>query len=133
MQQVNSLTVLPLRDIVVFPDMIVPLFIGRDKSINALKKMDDKKKEVLLATQINESIDDPSTNDFYQTATKAKITQLMKLPDGTFKVLVEGIEAVSIIDWENSDSNIFNASFKSLDVKIDDNSEVEVNTLMGMN
>ena len=87
----NNLPVLPLRNIVVFPNMIVPLFVGRDKSINALEKVMDNDQELLFLSQKNSEVDDPSENDLYKIGTKGKILQLLKLPDGTVKVLVEGI------------------------------------------
>ncbi len=89
--KLNNLPVLPLRNIVVFPNMVVPLFVGRDKSINALEHVMDKDQELLFLSQKNSEIDDPSENDLYKIGTKGKILQLLKLPDGTVKVLVEGI------------------------------------------
>ncbi len=82
--------VLPLRDIVVFPHMIVPLFVGREKSIRALEEVMGSEREILLATQMNASDDDPEPGAIYETGTIAKVLQLLKLPDGTVKVLVEG-------------------------------------------
>ena len=87
----NNLPVLPLRNIVVFPNMVVPLFVGRDKSINALEQVMDKDQELLFLSQKNSEVDDPSETDLYEIGTKGKILQLLKLPDGTVKVLVEGI------------------------------------------
>jgi ATP-dependent Lon protease len=82
--------VLPLRDIVVFPHMIVPLFVGREKSIKALEEVMGAEKQVLLATQMNAADDDPDPNAIYDVGTLANVLQLLKLPDGTVKVLVEG-------------------------------------------
>lgn len=82
--------VLPLRDIVVFPHMIVPLFVGREKSVAALEKVMDAGKEILLLTQKSPSVDDPVPGDLYEVGTVGTILQLLKLPDGTVKVLVEG-------------------------------------------
>jgi ATP-dependent Lon protease len=82
--------VLPLRDIVVFPHMIVPLFVGREKSIRALEEVMKADKPILLATQMNAADDDPATDAIFSTGTLAKVLQLLKLPDGTVKVLVEG-------------------------------------------
>jgi ATP-dependent Lon protease len=82
--------VLPLRDIVVFPHMIVPLFVGREKSIRALEEVMGTDKQIMLATQINASDDDPEASAIYQIGTIANVLQLLKLPDGTVKVLVEG-------------------------------------------
>jgi len=82
--------VLPLRDIVVFPHMIVPLFVGRDKSVRALEDVMKDDKKILLVAQKNASQDDPTTNDIYNVGTVSTVLQLLKLPDGTVKVLVEG-------------------------------------------
>ena len=82
--------VLPLRDIVVFPYMIVPLFVGREKSIAALEEVMRTDKQILLVAQKNASDDEPSTDGIYAMGTLASVLQLLKLPDGTVKVLVEG-------------------------------------------
>ena len=82
--------VLPLRDIVVFPHMIVPLFVGREKSIAALEEVMKDDKQILLVAQKNASQDDPGRDDIYRVGTLASVLQLLKLPDGTVKVLVEG-------------------------------------------
>jgi ATP-dependent Lon protease len=88
--ETRAYPVLPLRDIVVFPHMIVPLFVGRDKSIKALEEVMRSDTFILLATQKNASDDDPAPNSIYETGTLASVLQLLKLPDGTVKVLVEG-------------------------------------------
>ena len=82
--------VLPLRDIVVFPHMIVPLFVGREKSIHALEEVMKDDKQILLVAQKNASQDDPGREDIYRVGTVSSVLQLLKLPDGTVKVLVEG-------------------------------------------
>ena len=82
--------VLPLRDIVVFPHMIVPLFVGREKSIRALEEVMRDDKQILLVAQKNAGQDDPGTDDIYRVGTVSSVLQLLKLPDGTVKVLVEG-------------------------------------------
>lgn len=92
---------LPLRDIVAFPSMIVPLFVGRDKSIKALNEVMKTNKKIVLVTQKNAEVDDPNTEDLYSYGCEAKILQLLKLPDGTVKVLVEGIDRVKIIEYKN--------------------------------
>ena len=89
---VDTFPVLPLRDIVVFPHMIVPLFVGREKSIRALEEVMRTDRHILLATQLNASEDDPSIESIYKIGTLATVLQLLKLPDGTVKVLVEGVE-----------------------------------------
>ena len=93
---------LPLRDIVVFPGMIVPLFVGRDKSIKALNEVMKNNKKITLITQKNAEIDDPETQDLYRYGCEGKILQLLKLPDGTVKVLVEGLDRVKILECKNS-------------------------------
>ncbi len=92
----KDLPVLPLRDIVVFPHMAVPLFVGRDKSIKALEDVMEKDREVFLVAQIEASIDDPTFDDIHKIGTIARIMQLLRLPDGTIKVLVEGKSRASI-------------------------------------
>jgi ATP-dependent Lon protease len=91
--------VLPLRDIVVFPHMIVPLFVGREKSIRALEEVMGAEKQILLATQINAADDDPASDAIYDIGTLANVLQLLKLPDGTVKVLVEGTSRARIISY----------------------------------
>jgi len=88
--------VLPLRDIVVFPHMIVPLFVGREKSIRALEEAMREDKQIFLATQKNAADDDPKPEDVYDIGTLANVLQLLKLPDGTVKVLVEGASRAKI-------------------------------------
>ena len=92
---------LPLRDIVIFPSMIVPLFVGRDKSIKALNEVMKTNKKIILVTQKNAEVDDPSSEDLYTFGCESKILQLLKLPDGTIKVLVEGIDRVRILECKN--------------------------------
>ena len=94
---------LPLRDIVVFPNMIVPLFVGRDKSIKALNEVMKTNKKIVLVTQKNPEIDNPLAEDLYSYGCESKILQLLKLPDGTVKVLVEGADRVKILECKNSE------------------------------
>ncbi|PPD28501.1 MAG: endopeptidase La [Hyphomicrobium sp.] len=94
--------VLPLRDIVVFPYMIVPLFVGREKSINALEEVMRADKQILLAAQKNAGDDDPATDAIYQVGTLASVLQLLKLPDGTVKVLVEGTARAKIVRYTDN-------------------------------
>ncbi|MCP5432658.1 MAG: endopeptidase La [Alphaproteobacteria bacterium] len=91
------LPVLPLRDIVVFPHMVVPLFVGRPKSVRALEDVMMEDKQILLVTQKNPSDDDPAPKDLYEVGTVASVVQLLKLPDGTVKVLVEGLSRANIL------------------------------------
>ena len=95
--------ILPLRDIVVFPDVTVPLFVGRDKSIKALEISMEKYKKIILVAQKNPDVDDPSQTDLYSFGTEAEILQMLKLPDGTVKILVEGKKVVKISDIKNND------------------------------
>ena len=101
---INNIPVLPLRNIVVFPNMVVPLFVGRDKSINALEEVMGKDQELLFLTQKNSEVDDPKDGDMYSIGTRGKILQLLKLPDGTVKVLVEGKDRCKVekIDLKES-------------------------------
>ena len=101
-----SLPLLPLRDIVVFPSMVIPLFVGRDKSISALNEVMKKDKKIILITQKNSEIDDPSKTDVFMYGCEGNILQLLKLPDGTVKVLVEGIKRVKILDFKDNEKFI---------------------------
>ncbi len=101
-----SLPLLPLRDIVVFPSMVIPLFVGRDKSISALNEVMKKEKKIILVTQKNSEIDDPKKTDVFMYGCEGSILQLLKLPDGTVKVLVEGVKRVKILDFEDNDKFI---------------------------
>ena len=94
--------VLPLRDIVVFPYMIVPLFVGREKSINALEEVMRSDKQILLAAQKNAGDDDPAPDAIYQMGTLASVLQLLKLPDGTVKVLVEGTARAKVVRYSDN-------------------------------
>ena len=86
----QSYPVLPLRDIVVFPNMVVPLFVGRDKSVAALEQAMNADKEIFLVAQLDPAQDDPGQDDLYDLGVIASVLQLLKLPDGTVRVLVEG-------------------------------------------
>ena len=97
MVDIRTLPVLPLRDIVVFPHMVVPLFVGRDKSVRALEEVMRGDKQILLATQKNLTDDDPEPESIYDVGVLASVLQLLKLPDGTVKVLVEGLGRASIV------------------------------------
>lgn len=101
----TSYPVLPLRDIVVFPHMIVPLFVGREKSVRALEEVMQDDKQILLSSQIDPTVDDPATDGIYRVGVLANVLQLLKLPDGTVKVLVEGKTRVKITEF------VENASF----------------------
>ena len=101
-----SSPLLPLRDIVVFPSMVIPLFVGRDKSIAALNEVMKKEKKIALVTQKNSEIDDPKKTDVFMYGCECNILQLLKLPDGTVKVLVEGSKRVKILDFKDNDKFI---------------------------
>src|SRR3954452_12634305 len=97
--ETRAYPVLPLRDIVVFPHMIVPLFVGREKSIKALEEVMRSDTFILLATQKNAADDDPPTEAIYETGSLASVLQLLKLPDGTVKVLVEGATRAKVVKY----------------------------------
>ena len=104
---------LPLRDIVVFPNMVIPLFVGRDKSITALNEVMKKDKKIVLVTQKNSDVDDPKKNDIFSYGCESSILQLLKLPDGTVKVLVEGITRVKINEFQDS-NQFLSCSYEKL-------------------
>lgn len=116
--------VLPLRDIVVFPHMIVPLFVGREKSIRALEEVMTADKQILLATQRNASDDDPAADDIYTVGTLATVLQLLKLPDGTVKVLVEGARRAEVINFIDR-TEYFEAEVRPIEEVESDRVEVE--------
>ena len=99
----KNLPLLPLRDIVVFPSMVVPLFVGRDKSITALNEAMKSEKKIVLVTQKNSEIDDPKKTDVFMYGCESNILQLLKLPDGTVKILVEGTRRVKLIDLKDDE------------------------------
>ena len=100
----TSYPVLPLRDIVVFPHMVVPLFVGRDKSVRALEEVMAEDRQILLSSQMDASVDDPADDGIYRTGVLANVLQLLKLPDGTVKVLVEGKTRVAITKFVSNPS-----------------------------
>ena len=121
-----NLPVLPLRNIVVFPNMVVPLFVGRDKSINALEQVMDKDQELLFLSQKNSEVDDPSEKDLFKIGTRGKILQLLKLPDGTVKVLVEGLARCKVKKIE------FTTDYITADIEELENSEVISDTIKAL-
>ena len=102
----RTLPLIPLRDIVVFPNMVAPLFVGRDKSVKALETAMNSDKQVLLVTQKDSALDDPQYEDLYDIGSLGKVLQLLRLPDGTVKVLIEGGKRVSIQDYNIIDDYI---------------------------
>ncbi len=109
----SSYPVLPLRDIVVFPHMIVPLFVGREKSVRALEEVMGDDKQILLSSQVDPSVDDPESDGIFKVGVLANVLQLLKLPDGTVKVLVEGKSRVRITRYLEND-DYFEASAEYL-------------------
>ena len=103
-QATGAVPVLPLRDVVVYPHMVIPLFVGREKSIKALDTAMQEDKKILLVAQKNAEVDDPSVEDIHEVGTLSTILQLLKLPDGTVKVLVEGVERAHITSFGSGDA-----------------------------
>jgi len=124
MGSVEIYPVLPLRDIVVFPHMIVPLFVGREKSIKALEEVVKNERLIMLATQKNAGDDDPAKDEIFETGTLATVLQLLKLPDGTVKVLVEGLARAQIVDYVRSEE-FYEAHAKAIDDVAGESVEVE--------
>ncbi|MEM8986800.1 MAG: endopeptidase La [Pseudomonadota bacterium] len=116
--------VLPLRDIVVFPHMIVPLFVGREKSVRALENVMEDDKQILLVAQKNAADDDPSADDIYDVGTIASVLQLLKLPDGTVKVLVEGVSRARVTEYTDN-KDFFEAHAEAIPEGDGEDAEVE--------
>ncbi len=112
---------LPLRDIVIFPSMVVPLFVGREKSIKALQEVMKSDKSIVLVTQKNSEIDDPNEKDLYQYGCISKVLQLLKLPDGTVKVLVEGEKRIKILNYVEDKNSFLNCEAEV----VEDNKKAE--------
>src|SRR6201996_2253689 len=124
MSDIRTLPVLPLRDIVVFPHMVVPLFVGREKSVRALEEVMRGDKQILLATQKNSSDDDPQPSAIFDVGVIATVLQLLKLPDGTVKVLVEGKSRAALLKFTEQ-SEYYEAEAADLDEDGADASEAE--------
>ena len=122
--EIERYPLLPLRDIVVFPHMIVPLFVGREKSVRALENVMKEDKQILLVTQRNATKDDPKTSDIYEVGTVSTVLQLLKLPDGTVKVLVEGTKRAKITQFIKNDE-FFEADSVPVEDANDDQQEIE--------
>ncbi len=116
--------VLPLRDIIVFPHVVVPLFVGRDKSVAALENAMANSKQILLTAQSDALIDTPYTGDLYKVGTLANILQLLKLPDGTVKILVEGVARARVVEWVQN-NQFFEAHIEILKTESGNESETE--------
>ena len=106
---------LPLRDIVIFPSMVVPLFVGREKSIKALQEVMKSDKSIVLVTQKNSEVDEPSSKDLFQYGCLSKVLQLLKLPDGTVKVLVEGEKRIKILKHQENSNDFLNCEVEIID------------------
>ncbi len=125
----NKKPLLPLRDIVIFPSVVVPLFVGRKKSINALEEVMKSDKSIVLVTQKNSEVDDPKEKDIFSYGCLSKILQLLKLPDGTVKVLVEGIDRVKI-----KEVSYANQKYLSCDTeKLSNDKDTEENKVYALN
>jgi len=125
--KVNVFAVLPLRDMVVFPHMIVPLFVGRDKSVRALEAVMRENKQILLVTQIDHAAEDPGAEGLYGIGVLANVLQLLKLPDGTVKVLVEGKQRVRVLKFLPNDQH-FEVEAELLDESLGDPAAIEALT-----
>ncbi|MAS83233.1 MAG: endopeptidase La [Legionellales bacterium] len=128
----QTLPVLPLRDVVVYPHMVIPLFVGREKSIKALDKAMEGNKQILLVAQKSPTEDDPGENETYDVGTMANILQLLKLPDGTIKVLVEGTSRATISNYRENDG-MFVADAVLLEPKIINEQEMDVHVRSAVN
>ncbi|QIZ84244.1 endopeptidase La [Bermanella marisrubri] len=115
--KIETLPVLPLRDVVVYPHMVIPLFVGRDKSIKALETAMEGEKKVLLVAQKNAATDEPTQEDVYDVGTVATILQLLKLPDGTVKVLVEGVYRAEISKFAQDEDGFYQAEASHLEIE----------------
>jgi len=125
----NKKPLLPLRDIVIFPSIVVPLFVGRKKSIRALEESMKSDKSVILVTQKNSEIDDPKEKDIYSFGCLSKVLQLLKLPDGTVKVLVEGLARVKILEVEDNGKKFLNCKTQIVETE----KETEENKIFASN
>ena len=120
----SSIPVLPLRDIVVFPGMVAPLFVGRKQSVNALNHAMSLDKKIFLLAQKNSETDNPNKSDLYECGTVAKVLQLLKLPDGTIKVLVEGTSRAQLMTL-NTSNDFLSAKIKIVDTKVKNNNNLK--------
>ena len=121
----RTMPVLPLRDVVVFPYMVMPLFVGRAKSINALEEAMNDDKQLLLVSQREADLEEPTPEDLFDVGTIANIIQLLKLPDGTVKVLVEGQQRAKIFEYEDGEK-CFSAQITPIETTYADEKELHV-------
>ncbi len=133
-ERLTDLPVLPLRDVVVYPHMVLPLFVGRDRSIKALDQAMAADKQILLVAQRSPDIDDPGAEDLYPVGTRATVLQLLKLPDGTIKVLVEGLARVAVESYGDRDGALIGSGVVLESVAGRDERELGVTlaSLMGL-
>ena len=103
----GKMPLLPLRDVVVYPHLVIPLFVGRDKSVKALEIASDTDKKIMLVAQKSATKDEPDASDLYEIGTIATVLQMLKLPDGTVKVLVEGLHRVRVSAFEEIDGSFW--------------------------
>jgi ATP-dependent Lon protease len=120
----QSYPVLPLRDIVVFPRMVVPLFVGRDKSVAALESAMEAGKEIFLVAQLDPAEDDPGRDDLFDMGVVATVMQLLKLPDGTVRVLVEGTHRATLADLDAS-GEFLTATINTIEERVADDAEIK--------
>ena len=125
-QAVRHVPILPLRDVVVYPHMVIPLFVGREKSIESLDAAMNDDKQVLLVAQKSADIDEPGAEDMYEVGTVATILQMLKLPDSTVKVLVEGLERVEIVELAEEGNRLMAGCRPAPDAKANNTRELEV-------
>ncbi len=124
-ESTNVLALLPLRDVVIYPHMVIPLFVGRDKSIRALEQAMENSKQILLVAQKTAGDDNPDTSDIHEVGTVSNILQLLKLPDGTIKVLVEGVHRARIIEFVETEE-LFAARVEQIEAEEVTGREAEV-------
>ena len=110
------LPMLPLRDVVVYPQLVIPLFVGREKSIQAIEKANNGDKKILLVAQKNANKDEPLVKDLFKIGTVATILQMLKLPDGTVKVLVEGIDRAEVTSFQEK-GDFWSANVNLVEIK----------------
>ncbi|MFY8124348.1 MAG: endopeptidase La, partial [Silanimonas sp.] len=125
-ESTHDLPILPLRDVVVYPHMVIPLFVGRDKSIKALDVAMAADKQILLLAQTSPETDDPAGSDLYRIGTLATVLQLLKLPDGTIKVLVEGVSRFKVSDVRDVDGALMGRGVVTESIAGDDEREADV-------
>lgn len=123
-ERIEGIPVLPLRDIVVFPYMVVPLFVGRDKSIRALEHAMNTDKRIVLCTQKNSKIDQPEKEDIYKIGVVSEILQFLKMPDGSVKVLIEGLTRIKILEY-SSNNNFFQATGEEIKTGMEKTPDVD--------